>query len=107
MRAATALSGQRGFEEVTPRELRENYLHALEAGFITYSDEAKSALLGVSRELIDRQGAVSEDAVPEVGETETLRAAYKTYLENAARARLVNLGKQYDPLWHQPDRLGQ
>ena len=29
-------------------------------------------------------------AVPEVGDTARLRDAYKTYLENAARARLVN-----------------
>ena len=29
-------------------------------------------------------------AVPEVGDTAKLRDAYKTYLENAARARLVN-----------------
>ena len=42
--------------------------HALEAGFITYSDHAKSALLGVSRELIDRQGAVSEDVARAMAE---------------------------------------
>jgi nicotinamide-nucleotide amidase len=34
---------------------------SFERGFITYSNEAKSDLLGVSGELIRRQGAVSED----------------------------------------------
>ena len=39
-----------------------------------------------------RQGAGHwwDVAVPEVGATKTLRDAYQTYLDNAARARLVN-----------------
>ncbi len=34
---------------------------ALERGFITYSNEAKTELLGVPAELIERRGAVSRD----------------------------------------------
>jgi len=33
--------------------------HAFERGFVTYSDEAKSELLGIPLELIAREGAVS------------------------------------------------
>ena len=35
--------------------------HAFERGFVTYSDEAKSELLGVGRETLARHGAVSEE----------------------------------------------
>ena len=35
--------------------------HAFERGFVTYSNEAKTALLGVPRELFARVGAVSEE----------------------------------------------
>lgn len=34
--------------------------HAFERGFVTYTDEAKSELLGVPAEVIERHGAVSE-----------------------------------------------
>jgi nicotinamide-nucleotide amidase len=33
----------------------------VERGFVTYSNEAKSGMLGVSREVIERHGAVSEE----------------------------------------------
>jgi nicotinamide-nucleotide amidase len=33
----------------------------VERGFVTYSNEAKTAMLGVPRELIERHGAVSEE----------------------------------------------
>lgn len=34
--------------------------HAFERGFVTYTDEAKQDLLGVSAALLEREGAVSE-----------------------------------------------
>jgi nicotinamide-nucleotide amidase len=34
--------------------------HAFERGFVTYSEEAKTELLGVPAELIEREGAVSK-----------------------------------------------
>lgn len=34
--------------------------HAFERGFVTYTDEAKAEMLGVPRELIEREGAVSK-----------------------------------------------
>jgi nicotinamide-nucleotide amidase len=34
--------------------------HAFERGFVTYTHEAKHELLGVPREILDRDGAVSE-----------------------------------------------
>jgi nicotinamide-nucleotide amidase len=37
----------------------EDLSHAFERGFVVYSDEAKTELLGVLAELIDREGAVS------------------------------------------------
>ncbi len=43
LRAAAALSGTRGHEEMTPRQLRENYLYALENGFLKIS-----AKMGIS-----------------------------------------------------------
>jgi nicotinamide-nucleotide amidase len=36
------------------------YSHAFERGFVTYTDEAKSELLGIDLGLIKRHGAVSE-----------------------------------------------
>jgi len=40
----------------------------MECGFVVYSDEAKSALLGVPAELIDRYGAVSEEVARAMSE---------------------------------------
>jgi nicotinamide-nucleotide amidase len=37
----------------------EGVSHAFERGFVVYTDEAKSQLLGVSADLIDREGVVS------------------------------------------------
>lgn len=37
----------------------EGMSHAFERGFVVYTDNAKSQLLGVSADLIDREGAVS------------------------------------------------
>jgi nicotinamide-nucleotide amidase len=37
-------------------------------GFVTYSNEAKAAMLGVPRELISRHGAVSEEVVRAMAE---------------------------------------
>lgn len=37
----------------------EGASHAFERGFIVYSDEAKAGLLGIRRDLIDAEGAVS------------------------------------------------
>jgi glutamate synthase domain-containing protein 2/glutamate synthase domain-containing protein 1/glutamate synthase domain-containing protein 3 len=66
LRAAAALSGQRGFEEITPRQLRENYLHALEAGFLKISAKMGIStasgyrgaqifeIIGLSQEIVDR-----------------------------------------------------
>ncbi len=34
--------------------------HAFERGFVTYTDEAKHELLGVAREILETEGAVSE-----------------------------------------------
>lgn len=39
----------------------EGCSHAFERGFIVYSPEAKTEMLGVSRPLIDQKGAVSRD----------------------------------------------
>lgn len=36
--------------------------HVFEAGFVTYSDEAKHAMLGVPPELLEQHGAVSKQA---------------------------------------------
>ncbi len=36
--------------------------HVFEAGFVTYSDNAKTRMLGVSPELLQRHGAVSSEA---------------------------------------------
>jgi nicotinamide-nucleotide amidase len=36
------------------------YAHVFERGFVTYSNEAKSEMLGIAMSLIDREGAVSE-----------------------------------------------
>jgi nicotinamide-nucleotide amidase len=38
----------------------EGCAHAFERGFVTYTDEAKSEMLGVPHDLIERYGAVSE-----------------------------------------------
>lgn len=40
----------------------------LEGGFVTYSNEAKMALLGVKRETLERFGAVSEETAAEMAE---------------------------------------
>lgn len=37
----------------------EGVSHAFECGFIVYSDEAKAELLGIPRDLVDAEGAVS------------------------------------------------
>ena len=38
----------------------EGYSHVFDRGFVTYSEEAKSDLLGIAPELIDEHGAVSK-----------------------------------------------
>ena len=38
----------------------EGISHAFERGFITYTDEAKAGMLGIDRQLINEEGAVSE-----------------------------------------------
>ena len=45
---------------------------------------------GPAHGLTDEAGHWWDVAVPAVGDTPRLREAYQTYLENAARARLVN-----------------
>ena len=40
----------------------------VDRGFVTYSNEAKAAMLGVPRELISRHGAVSEEVVRAMAE---------------------------------------
>ena len=46
----------------------EGVAHVFERGFIAYTDEAKSELLGVSAELIDRAGAVSREVAMAMAE---------------------------------------
>lgn len=42
--------------------------HAFERGFVTYTDEAKHELLGVSQDLLDGPGAVSEPVARSMAE---------------------------------------
>ncbi len=46
----------------------EGRSHAFDRGFVTYTDEAKHELLGVSRETLGRFGAVSETSAREMAE---------------------------------------
>lgn len=48
--------------------------NVFDRGFITYSNQAKTELLGVSAELIDRYGAVSEQVAREMAQGAVLRA---------------------------------
>ena len=45
-----------------------------ECGFVTYSNEAKSAILGVPKELLQQYGAVSEEAAVSMAEGAILRS---------------------------------
>jgi nicotinamide-nucleotide amidase len=56
--------------------------HIFERGFITYSNEAKTELLGVSREALARHGAVSE---------ETARAMAAGALEKSSATMAVSI----------------
>ena len=40
--------------------------HCFDRGFVTYSDESKAELLGVSRELLEQEGAVSRRSAEEM-----------------------------------------
>ncbi len=85
LRAAAALSGQRGFEDVRPRELRENYLHALEAGFLKiagkmgistasgYRGAQIFEIIGLSQEIVDRAFAGTISRVGGLGLAELER----------------------------------
>lgn len=42
--------------------------HCFECGFVVYSDQAKIGLLGISREVIDRHGAVSRTTACQMAE---------------------------------------
>ena len=42
--------------------------NVLERGFVTYSNESKTALLGVSKELLETMGAVSEEVASTMAE---------------------------------------
>ncbi len=76
LQAAAALSGQRGYESVKPRELRANYLSALEAGFLKiaakmgistasgYRGAQIFEIIGLSHEVVDR---AFPDTVTRVG----------------------------------------
>lgn len=46
----------------------EGASHALDRGFVTYSEDAKTELLGVSRELLDEKGAVSREVAVAMAE---------------------------------------
>jgi nicotinamide-nucleotide amidase len=56
--------------------------HAFERGFVTYSNEAKTDLLGVGRETLARHGAVSE---------ETARAMAAGALEKSSASLAVSV----------------
>jgi nicotinamide-nucleotide amidase len=56
--------------------------HIFERGFVTYSNEAKTELLGVSRETLARHGAVSE---------ETARAMAAGALEKSSATMAVSI----------------
>ena len=85
LRAAAALSGQRGYEAVTPRELRENYLHALEAGFLKiagkmgistasgYRGAQIFEIIGLNQEVVDRAFAGTISRVGGLGFAELER----------------------------------
>ncbi|HEV2128646.1 MAG TPA: glutamate synthase large subunit [Thermomicrobiales bacterium] len=74
LRAAAGMSGTRGLEEVTPRQLRENYLVALENGFLKISAKMGIStatgyrgaqifeIIGLGQEVVDRAftGTVSQ-----------------------------------------------
>ncbi len=47
----------------------------VERGFVTYSNEAKTSMLGVPRELIERHGAVSEEVAKAMVEGALARSA--------------------------------
>jgi glutamate synthase domain-containing protein 2/glutamate synthase domain-containing protein 3 len=93
LRAAAALSGQRGFEEVTPRELRENYLHALEAGFLKiaakmgistasgYRGAQIFEIIGLSQEIVDRAFAGTISRVGGLGFAELEHDLYARHAE--------------------------
>lgn len=49
--------------------------HRFECGFVVYSDDAKVQLLGVSRDLLDRDGAVSRSVAIAMAESAVARSA--------------------------------
>ena len=65
LRLATAESCTGGLVAALLTEIAGSS-NVVECGFVTYSNEAKSALLGVSRQTLEQCGAVSREAAEEM-----------------------------------------
>lgn len=93
--------------------------HAFERGFITYTDEAKSELLGIDLDLIERRGAVSEPVARAMAEGALARSrahialAVTGYAESTpepgALGGLVHfaVARRDGPTLHRCERFGE
>ncbi|MFI5022367.1 MAG: CinA family protein [Alphaproteobacteria bacterium] len=73
LRLVTAESCTGGLVAATLTEIAGSS-DVVEGGFVTYSDEAKEAMLGVPHELLEAHGAVSEPVARAMAEGALLRA---------------------------------
>ena len=99
--AAAALAGTRGYEELTASQLRENYLHSLEKGFLKVSSKMgiSTAMgyrgaqifetIGLSADLVDRHFAGTPARLSGIGleeiEADLLRRHHEAFDEPAPK----------------------
>ncbi|MFL5296541.1 MAG: CinA family protein [Phenylobacterium sp.] len=89
--------------------------HAFERGFVTYTDDAKAEMLGVPREVLDNDGAVSERSARAMAEGAIahshadLAVSVTGFTDgDPARAGLVHFAtaRRGEPIRHKILRLG-
>ncbi|MFN3513981.1 MAG: CinA family protein [Phenylobacterium sp.] len=92
--------------------------HAFERGFVTYTDAAKHELLGVDREILERDGAVSERCARAMaagalarseGDVALSITGYAEASPDGGPAGLVHFAsaRQGEPTLHQVRRFGE